>query len=339
MSAAGLDAMLVTSGVDVAYLSGFTGSNGALLVTADTEVLATDGRYRDQAAAQCPGVTLVITRTLLKGLLAADSGLTRFGFDPTSLTVEQWEGLRDADVDLKPVSLSDVRKVKDDAELADIRHACQITVAALADLLPEIEVGISELEVARRLELLMGRRGAEDRAFPTIVASGPNSAIPHHRPTERVLAAGDLLKIDFGARFNGYHADCTRTFVVAANPEPWQQEIHDIVARAQAAGIAALKPGATGSEIDVAARSVIASAGYGEAFDHGLGHGVGLEIHEAPFLGPGSANTVEARVPLTVEPGIYLPGRGGVRIEDTLIVGDDGSEVLTQFSRDLIRVG
>ncbi len=183
--------------------------------------------------------------------------------------------------------------------------------------------------------------GAEAPAFATIVATGPNSAIPHHRPTERAIERGDLLKIDFGARVDGYHADMTRTFVVGAEPSGWQAEIYHVVYAAQRAGREALQPGVDARDVDAAARSVVADAGYGERFPHGLGHGVGLEIHEAPLLGYATAAILRGRTPVTVEPGVYLPGRGGVRIEDTLLIHDTGdrAELLTTTTKELLVLG
>ena len=178
--------------------------------------------------------------------------------------------------------------------------------------------------------------GAESLAFPTIVATGPNSAIPHHRPSDREIQRGDLLKIDFGALYQGYHADCTRTFLVGQEPADWQREIFDVVRQAQRAGRHALVPGVEGTDVDAAARSVVVEAGFGEQFPHGLGHGVGLEIHEAPLMGYGSTGRIESGTALTVEPGIYLPGRGGVRIEDTLVVSEGGPELLTTTPKDLL---
>jgi len=345
MAGCDCDAVLITDLIDVRYLCGFSGSNAALLVTADAVVLATDGRYRVQAGQEAPDVELLVTRRLVPDLLVAagERGLAVVGFDANTLPVAAWRraGEDVPEVQLEPagVDISGLRIVKDDAELDLVRQACAMSVRALKALTDEIRVGMAEIEIARRLELLMGLEGAEDRAFDSIVAGGPHSAIPHHQPTDRPIAPGDLLKIDFGARCEGYHADCTRTFVVAADPQPWQVQIHEVVARSQQVGIAALAPGVGGQQVDQAARGVIEEAGFGEHYPHGLGHGVGLQIHEVPFLGPTSTNTVEARVPLTVEPGIYLPGRGGVRIEDTVIVLDDGVEILTDFPRDLARVG
>lgn len=337
-------AFLVTDLVNVRYLCGFSGSNAELLITNEGQWLATDGRYRTQAAHEAPDTELVISRALSKVLLdvAADQRIGWVGFAAGDFSVGSWQSCNGSSgVELRPldVDLTQMRKVKDADEIDAVRAACEISVRALGALLDEICVGMTEIEIARRLELLMGREGADDRSFETIVASGPNSAIPHHHPTLRRLQVGDLLKIDFGARSRGYHADCTRTFVVGAEPDAWQRQIHALVLAAQSAGMDALAPGRTGQQVDAAARGLIDDAGYGDAFSHGLGHGVGLQIHEAPFLGKNSANTVEARVPLTVEPGIYVPGRGGVRIEDTVLVEDDGIEILTVFPRDLSRVG
>ncbi len=345
MALADTRAMLITDLTDVRYLSGFSGSNGALLVLDDEVVLATDGRYRLQAAQEAPEATLIVTRQLVTELLrhTAHRGLPEVGFDPAAVSVATWQRITAESTDVSLVSsevdVSGLRAVKDDDELAHVREACAISVRALQRLVDEIRVGMGEIEIARRLELLMGLEGAPDRSFDSIVAGGPHSAIPHHQPTDRPVVAGDLLKIDFGALFEGYHADCTRTFVVAADPTDWQLEIHSVVAAAQAAGMQALAPGVSGQHVDEVARAVIEDAGYGQFYGHGLGHGVGLQIHEVPFLGPTSTNTVEARVPLTVEPGIYLPDRGGVRIEDTLVVLDRGVEILTDFPRELARVG
>jgi Xaa-Pro aminopeptidase len=179
-------------------------------------------------------------------------------------------------------------------------------------------------------------QGATGIAFETIVATGPNSAVPHHRPTDRAVAAGDLLKIDFGALYEGYHADCTRTVVVGAEPADWQREIHGLVRAAQRAGRHALAPDVDVRQVDAAAREVITDAGYGEAFSHGLGHGVGLEVHEAPLINADSDARLADRTPVTVEPGVYLPGRGGVRIEDTLVVRAGEPELLTTTPKDLL---
>jgi Xaa-Pro dipeptidase len=232
-----------------------------------------------------------------------------------------------------------LRAVKDPDEIAALARACAITAAALEALAEQMRVGVTEVLLARRLEQLFAELGAEDRAFDTIVGSGPHSAIPHHQPGSRALAPGDLVVVDAGARVDGYHADMTRTFLVAADPMPWQAEIHGVVAAAQAAATQAYRPGADRRTIDTVARESIDGAGLGDRFTHGLGHGVGLEIHEAPMIGARSTGTISADMVITVEPGVYLPGRGGVRIEDTLVVTDAGPWILTEAPRELRVVG
>ena len=227
---------------------------------------------------------------------------------------------------------------KDAAELDLLRAACSASDAALGDVLPQIRAGVTEREVARWIDDGLRDR-SEGPAFDTIVASGPNGAIPHHQPTGRPLERGDLVTMDFGARVGGYHADTTRTIAVGEVAHEWQREIYETVRRAQQAGCDALAPDRQASDVDAAARAVIVEAGFGEFFGHGLGHGVGLQIHEAPFLGPTSTDKLLLSVPVTVEPGIYLPGRGGVRIEDTVVVHADRVEFLTTTTRDLLVVG
>ncbi|NMD57237.1 MULTISPECIES: M24 family metallopeptidase [Tsukamurella] len=335
-----LDALLVTDLDNVRYLAGFTGSNGAVLIAAepDGDAIATDGRYLTQVAEQSGDLRAVIERDVAKALLAEADGTV--GFEATALSYADHARLSGDDAPvLVPTTrmVETLREVKDDGEIELLRRACAISDQALAALVEEgaIRPGATETQVARRLENLMYEFGAEAVAFETIVAAGPNSAIPHHRPTDAVLAAGDFVKIDFGARFRGYHADETRTFVLG-EPAAWQREIYDVVRAAQTAGREALVPGADVRAIDGAARSVIEAAGYGEQFLHGLGHGVGVQIHEAPTLGKLGSGTLSDGAVVTVEPGVYLPGRGGVRIEDTLVVRVDGPELLTRTTKDLI---
>ncbi len=229
-----------------------------------------------------------------------------------------------------------LREVKDAGEIALLRLACEAADAALADLVERggLCAGRTEKEVGRELESLMLDHGADGVSFETIVATGANSAIPHHRPTDAVLAAGDFVKIDFGALVCGYHSDMTRTFVLSPAAQ-WQLDIYDLVAAAQRAGREALEPGASLKAVDAASRQVIADAGYADNFGHGLGHGVGLQIHEAPGISASAAGTLLAGSAVTVEPGVYLPDRGGVRIEDTLVVGEATPELLTRFPKEL----
>ena len=339
------DAVLITRLVNVRYLTGFTGSNAALLLTADDAVLATDGRYVLQSAAEAPDVERVIDRRCGPALLAraVARGARRVAFEAHDVTVEGLESLRAAAEPVELVALGhaveDLRQVKDPGEIALLREACAMGDRALADLLPTVRPGLTEREVARRLEELMRDHGADAPAFDTIVAAGPNSAVPHHGPTDRPLERGDFLKLDFGARHRGYHADMTRTVVVGKHVEAWQEDLYVLVRAAQRAGREALVPGADVRDVDAAARTVIHDAGFGEHFSHGLGHGVGLEIHEAPLLGYEATGILAAGTPVTVEPGVYLPGRGGVRIEDTLVVRDGGPELLTLTTKELLTLG
>ncbi len=342
-----LDALLVSDLVNVRYLSGFTGSNAALLVFASgaPAVLATDSRYRTQAARQAPDLLVAIDRACNRHLVghAVAGKARRIGFESHIVTVDGFDALsaqvaEHAAVQLVRASgvVEALREVKDPGEIALLRRACEAADAALTDLIAggALRPGRSERAVARQLESAMLDHGADGPAFQTIVAAGANSAVPHHRPTDAELARGDFVKIDFGALVGGYHSDMTRTFVLGT-PAGWQREIHDVVAEAQRAGCAALAAGSVLGRIDGAARELIAAAGYGDHFGHGLGHGVGLQIHEAPGISATATGTLRESAVVTVEPGIYLPDRGGVRIEDTLLVGERGPESLTRFPRDL----
>jgi Xaa-Pro dipeptidase len=341
---AGLDAALVTRLVNVRYLTGFTGSNGALLVGADgRDVLCTDGRYRTQSARQVPDLERVIERASAAALAsrAGTDGARRLGYESHAVTVDLYGTLSERAAGVELLSLAEaverLRAAKDDGELGLLRAACAIADQALADLLAAggLRPGRTEQQVGRELDARMLDLGADAPSFETIVAAGPNSAIPHHRPTDRPLARGDLVKLDFGAAYRGYHSDMTRTLVLG-EPAGWQRELYDLVAAAQAAGRAALAPGADVVEVDRAARAVIEAAGHGDDFGHGLGHGVGLEVHEAPTVSPLGTGRLADRMPVTVEPGVYLEGRGGVRIEDTLVVRPGGPELLTTTTKDLV---
>jgi Xaa-Pro aminopeptidase len=340
--------MLVSDLVNVRYLSAFTGSNAALLVFAgdQTPVLATDGRYRTQATQQAPDLEITIERACGRHLVrrAAAAGARRLGFDSHVVTVDGFDALAAEAGTMELVRASGtveaLREVKDAGEVALLRLACEAADAALTDLIERggLRPGRTEREVSRELENLMLDHGAEGVSFETIVAAGPNSAIPHHRPTDAVLAAGDFVKIDFGALVAGYHSDMTRTFVLGRAAD-WQQEIYQLVAAAQRAGREALRAGADLQDVDAAARQVIIDAGHGERFGHGLGHGVGLQSHEAPGINATAAGTLLGGSVGTGEPGVYLPDRGGVRIEDTLVVAEEKSghtpELLTRFPKEL----
>jgi len=338
-----LDALLVTDLLNVRYLTGFTGSNAALLVDAEGEdrtVFCTDGRYDTQSQRQVPDLRRVIERAGdLR--LAKEAKVARLGFESHVVTVDSHTALAEvtgADR-LHRVSrlVEGLRQVKDGTEVDALRTACAAADTALAGLFTDggLRPGRTERQVARDLEGRMIEAGASGPSFDTIVAAGAHSAVPHHRPTETELCRGDLVKMDFGALVDGYHSDMTRT-VVLGEPAAWQRELYELVAAAQAAGRAALRPDADVREVDDAAREVIEAAGRGDEFLHGLGHGVGLQIHEAPALSPTGVGRLQAGMAVTVEPGVYLVGRGGVRIEDTLVVRDGEPELLTLTTKELV---
>lgn len=343
-----LDAVLITDLLNVRYLTGFTGSNAALLVAAVDEkrsVFCTDGRYDSQSERQVPDLRRLIERPcdLTLAASAAEAGLRRLGFESQHVTVDGHAELArtapDVELVRAPGLVEQLRVVKDDDEVEALRMACAAADRALADLIAHdgLRPGRTEREVARDLEQRMLDHGAAGPSFESIVAAGANSAVPHHRPTDTVLCSGDLVKLDFGALVDGYHSDMTRT-VVLGRAADWQREIYDLVALAQAAGREALRPGANVRDVDAAARAVIDRAGHGEDFVHGLGHGVGLQIHEAPALSKHGDGKLTAGMAVTVEPGVYLAGRGGVRIEDTLVVRDTVPELLTLTTKDLVVV-
>jgi Xaa-Pro aminopeptidase len=338
---AGIDALLVSAPANVRYLAGFTGSNGKLLLAAEApgDRLLTDERYRGRAARECPGLAVEVGRDPLDRLADALAD-QRLGFEAEMLSVAAAERLRTRSGGLTIVGTSGLveafRLVKDDAEIARLAEACRLTTEAMAWLFEQMRPGLDERALAIALERRFVDLGADAPSFPSIVASGPNGAIPHHEPSERVLSVGDLVTVDAGAMLDGYRADCTRT-VALGRVEGVLVGVHEVVRRAQAAGCAAAVRDVVAGDVDRAARQVVEHAGYGSAFVHGTGHGVGLEIHEAPAIGPGSRATLPAGAVLTVEPGIYLPDVGGVRIEDTLVVAPDGPpRPLTDIPRDLL---
>ena len=345
-----LDALLVTDLHNTRYLTGFTGSNAALLVHAggeDGTVFCTDRRYATQAKSQVPDLERVLERASAAALVArAAERLAahgRLGFESDHVTVDAYETFSRlaAGIELRqaPGLVERLRMVKDATEIDALRMACAAADRALADLIEHggVRAGWTERQVARELENLMLDHGSEGASFTTIVAAGAHSAIPHHRPTDAVLADGDFVKLDFGAVIDGYHSDMTRTLVVG-KPAAWQRDLYNLVLTAQSAAVATARSGEKVSDVDEAARGVIERAGYGDEFLHGLGHGVGLDVHEAPSLAKTGVGTLSAGMTVTVEPGVYLADRGGVRIEDVVVVGGADNDVLTLSTRDLVTV-
>lgn len=343
-----VDALLVSRLVDIRYLTGFTGSAATLLVGPDALTFVTDGRYREQAASQlgAAGVDadVVVGSTQddqRRALVAAatGAGIARVGLQADAVTWAEQRRLAEAfaAIELVPTEgvVDGVRMVKEPEETARIRAACSIADDALAELLPTLTEGPTEVDFALRLELAMRQRGASGVSFDPIVASGPNGARPHARPSERRIGRGELVVIDFGCIVDGYCSDMTRT-VSVGEPGAEARRVWETVLDAEQAGCAAVGVGVECAAVDRAAREVIAAAGWGDAFVHGTGHGVGLEIHEAPRVAATATGTLAPGHVVTVEPGVYLPGVGGVRIEDTLVVGPDGPVALTGFPKQLV---
>ena len=348
MTEARCDALLVTDLANVRYLTGFTGSAAVLLVGEDQALLVTDGRYRTQAAEQLSGsgvasdVELFVgggaeQRQALVGVLSG-APWRRLGLEADAVSwaaQRRWESeLRESELIPTSGLVEGLRLVKDEGELARMAHAASLADAALADVLSLLSAGTTEAEMALALDSAMRRGGAEDRAFETIVASGPNSAKPHARPSDRRMEPGDSVVVDFGAVFDGYRSDMTRTFFVGNAPSGDMARVLEVVAAAQAAGVAAVGPGVVTGDVDRTCRQLVTDAGFGPAFEHGTGHGVGLHVHEAPAVAAGATAILERGVVVTVEPGVYLAGRGGVRIEDTVVVTDDGCRPLTRFPKE-----
>jgi Xaa-Pro aminopeptidase len=338
-----LDGLLVTKLEHLRYLTGFTGSAGVLLVRPASALFVTDGRYDEQSRQQlgAAGVDAEIAVTVDQRtvLSAAAAGLTRLGLEAASVT---WATQRTyatewfPDLELVPTQgvVEGWRAEKEPAEVARIEAAAAVADAALAACLPLLTDEITEAAFALELDTAMRRLGASGPAFDTIIAAGPNSAKPHHRPTNDAIRHGDLVVIDFGAVVDGYRSDMTRT-VCVGDPDADQRRLYDVVGEAQAAGVAAVRAGRDARDVDTAARSVIEAAGWGDRFPHGTGHGVGLEIHEVPYVGRTSAATLSQLNVVTVEPGVYLEGVGGVRTEDTLVVTADGCRPLTRFPKSV----
>jgi Xaa-Pro aminopeptidase len=335
-----VDALLVTDLVNLRYLTGFTGSNGLCVLGPGLRRFVTDFRYVERAAAEVDGWDR--ERSPTEFLAALGEGwpenVRRLGFEDQRVTVRQHARLRE--LVPEPIELVAAggrveaeRARKEDAEIAAIAAAAQLADAALAAALADGLIGRTERDVALALETAI-RAGGGEPAFATIVAAGVNGAAPHATPGDRAIERGTLVTIDFGARLDGYCSDCTRTYAAGAVGDDLAA-IHDLVLRAQTAALDAVRPGAEGREVDAVARDLITADGHGEHFGHGLGHGVGLEVHEAPRLARTAKEPLQNGNIVTVEPGVYVPGLGGVRIEDLVVVAPDGARVLSGHSKEL----
>lgn len=339
-----LDAILISAARNRRYLSGFTGSAGYLLVTPQRQMLFTDSRYIEQAGNESPHFEVIQTQAGLGWLLDTlkETGVKRVGFESDDITVATYNRILDVireEEELTGTSLvatsgitEELRVFKDKEELAQLQKAIDASDRAMEAVCPTIEAGMTEKEVAWRMEVAMREFGAEKPSFGTIVAAGPNGAMAHHRPDDTVIKAGDPIVIDMGAQVNGYCSDISRT-VMVGEPDEMFHRIYDIVLAAQLTAINTVRPGLTGEECDALSRDIIAEAGYGDNFGHSLGHGVGLAVHENPRVGPGADNVLKPGMVFTVEPGIYLTGWGGVRIEDIVILGEEGATVLSKAGK------
>ena len=339
-----LDALVVTNLVNVRYLTGYSGSNGVAVVAADgVRLFFTDFRYMTQAAAEVSGFEVVRgERDLLGDVAAAVSG--RVGFEDGSLSVRRLERLRslvDERASLEPAGdlVEELRKVKEPGEVEAIRAAAALADAALTAVLERGLVGRTEHDVAVDLEHEMRVRGASGSAFSPIVASGAHGARPHADPRAEVIPADVLVTIDWGAVVDGYSSDCTRTYATGEGLPSEARDVYELVRSVQESSVSAVRAGASAKEVDGLGRAVIDEAGHGEHYGHGLGHGVGLDVHETPTLSPRSNDVLAAGNVVTVEPGVYVPGSFGVRIEDLVVVTADGCDVLSGLPKSLTVVG
>lgn len=339
----GLDAALLTHAPNVRYLSGFSGSSGMLVVLPEEVCLITDFRYEEQAGSEVDGVAEVLLAedglsTRLAERLEEHSQVRKVGFEAGYVSVRDrrelgercgsvvWEDL--------PQTVERLRAVKDPSEISCIESAVGIAERALAETLATVEEGVTELALANELRYRLALQGSAGEPFETIVASGERTALPHASPSERRLREGDLLLLDFGATLDGYCSDITRTVVLGA-PSPWLREIHERVLEAQAAALAAIEPERAAADVDRAARASLEAAGLGDRFGHSVGHGIGLEVHEGPRLYRRSKDRLQAGNVVTVEPGVYLAGEGGIRVEEDVVVVEAGHRVLTSSSTAL----
>ena len=337
----GIDGILITSPFNRRYISNFTGTAGVVLISADKAQFLTDFRYIEQATEQCQGFEIIKMTGPIPEEVAVQAkklGIQKLGFEEDYLTYSSFK-LYDKEIEAELVPISNLieklRLIKTDAEIKILKVAADIADAAFKHILDFISPGKTELEVSNELEFFMRRAGATSSSFDTIVASGHRSALPHGVASDKVIEAGDIVTMDYGCYYNGYVSDITRT-VAVGEPDVKLKEIYEIVLEAQLRGMAGIKPGLTGKQADAITREYITEKGYGEYFGHSTGHGIGLEIHEGPGLSMKSDVILEPGMVVTCEPGIYIPGLGGVRIEDDTLITKDHNEALTHSTKELI---
>jgi Xaa-Pro aminopeptidase len=338
---AGIDGLLITSPYNRRYMANFTGTAGVVLISTDRAQFITDFRYVEQASKQCTGFEIVQHLGSIPDEVAKQVkslGIQKLGFEEDDLTYSSFKAFEKViNTELVPVSglVEKLRLIKTDAEIKILKVAADIADAAFTHILDFIRPGKTELEVANEMEFFMRKAGATSSSFDTIVASGLRSALPHGVATEKVIEKGDFVTLDYGAYYKGYVSDITRTIAVG-EPDAKLKEIYEIVLEAQRRGMAGFKPGMTGKEADALTRDYITEKGYGEYFGHSTGHGIGLEVHEGPAVSVRSEVVLEPGMIVTCEPGIYIPGLGGVRIEDDTMITIDHNEALTHSAKELI---
>lgn len=335
-----IDGMLITNPYNRRYISGFTGTAGVVLVSKDRALFITDFRYVEQAQKQCAGFEIVQHMKAIHEEVAHQAkqlGIAKLGFEQDMTYASYTTYNRAHDGEFVPVSevVEKLRLIKTNSEIKILKEAAQIADAAFEHIIGYIRPGLTELEVSNELEFFMRKQGATSSSFDTIVASGYRSALPHGVASDKVIEAGDFVTLDYGAYYNGYVSDITRTIAVG-KPSDELKNIYDIVLEAQLRGMAGIKPGMTGKEADALTRNLIEEKGFGPNFGHSTGHGIGLEVHEGPALSMKSDIVLEPGMAVTVEPGIYVPGLGGVRIEDDTIITNEGNEALTHSTKELI---
>lgn len=340
----GIDGMLITSGSNRRYMSNFTGTAGVLLISSTEAKLITDFRYIDQATEQASEYEIVQHKKTMHEEIAKqvkELGIEKLGFEQDYLTFATFSTYDKAvDATLVPISglIEKLRLIKDATELKTLKEAAEIADATFEHIIQYIKPGMTELQVSNELEFFMRKQGATSSSFAIIVASGVRSALPHGVATDKIIKAGEMVTLDFGALYKGYCSDVTRT-VAVGEPIDELKKIYDIVLQSQLKGIQEIKPGLTGKEADNITRDYITEHGYGEYFGHSTGHGIGLDIHEGPRLAGTSDEILKPGMVVTVEPGIYISGLGGVRIEDDLVITETGNEKLTHGTKELLIIG
>lgn len=342
-----LDAIFLQKDANIRYLSGFTNSDSYLILTSKDKAIITDSRYTEQAQKECPHYEVVRWRNPFPSLpetvsnLCKEWGIKKLGFEANIISFDLYTRFKEelTEVTLIPTIgiVEEIRKIKDSDEISLIRKACEVSDKSFEELLNYITPGVSEKDLEREFQYILKKNGAEDKAFDIIGISGVKTSLPHGIPSDKLIEMGDFVTFDFGAQVEGYKSDMTRTICVGkANDD--QKKIYSIVQESQKRGLEAVSAGVLGKLVDKASRDVIEEAGYGQYFSTGLGHGVGLEIHEIPFMSTTCEEYLAADNVLTVEPGIYLPSWGGVRIEDTVLVKEKGCEIFTHTTKNLIEL-